>query len=43
MTNDGELSYRITHPKHEMDKTYRALVKGVVLRRNLQDSGAEWT
>lgn len=43
MTNDGDLSYRITHPKHEMDKTYRALVKELFLRRNLQDSGAEWT
>ncbi|MBS5335823.1 MAG: pseudouridine synthase [Clostridiales bacterium] len=30
MTNDGDISYRITHPKHEMDKTYRALVKGVI-------------
>ena len=27
MTNDGELSYRITHPKHEMAQTYRALVQ----------------
>ena len=30
MTNDGELTYRVTHPKHELGKTYRALVKGVV-------------
>lgn len=30
MTNDGDLSYRITHPKYEMEKTYRALVKGVL-------------
>lgn len=30
MTNDGELTYRVTHPKHELEKTYRALVKGVV-------------
>ena len=35
MTNDGDLSYRITHPKHEMDKTYRALVKGVVSKEKL--------
>ena len=26
MTNDGELTYRVTHPKHELEKTYRALV-----------------
>lgn len=30
MTNDGSLTYRVTHPKHELGKTYRALVKGVV-------------
>lgn len=30
MTNDGELTYRVTHPRHELDKTYRALVKGVL-------------
>ncbi len=35
MTNDGDLSYRITHPKHEMGKTYRALVKGVISREKL--------
>ena len=30
MTNDGELSYRLTHPKHEVFKTYVAVVAGVV-------------
>ncbi len=30
LTNDGELTYRITHPKHNIDKTYTALVKGRV-------------
>lgn len=30
MTNDGELAYRLTHPKHEVYKTYRALVSGVL-------------
>ena len=30
MTNDGELAYRITHPKHEIYKTYRARVSGVL-------------
>ena len=30
MTNDGELAYRLTHPKHEIYKTYRALVSGVL-------------
>ncbi|RDY27992.1 rRNA pseudouridine synthase [Romboutsia weinsteinii] len=28
LTNDGDLTYKLTHPKHEVDKTYLALVKG---------------
>ncbi len=30
MTNDGDLAYRMTHPKHEVYKTYRARVAGVL-------------
>ena len=30
MTNDGDLTYRVTHPRHELGKTYRALVKGIL-------------
>ncbi|OIO81596.1 MAG: hypothetical protein AUJ89_00400 [Candidatus Omnitrophica bacterium CG1_02_43_210] len=30
MTNDGELAYRLTHPKFGVEKTYEALVKGSV-------------
>ena len=29
LTNDGELTYKITHPKHHIDKVYLATVKGV--------------
>jgi len=29
LTNDGELAYRLTHPKHGVAKTYHATVKGV--------------
>ncbi|RDY24288.1 rRNA pseudouridine synthase [Romboutsia maritimum] len=29
LTNDGDLTYKLTHPKHEVDKTYVARVKGV--------------
>ncbi len=29
LTNDGELTYALTHPKHQVGKTYVALVKGV--------------
>ena len=30
MTNDGEMAYKLTHPKHEVYKTYRARVAGVL-------------
>ncbi|MDO4868698.1 MAG: pseudouridine synthase [Bacillota bacterium] len=30
MTNDGELTYALTHPKHEVGKTYVATVAGVL-------------
>ena len=29
LTNDGGLTYALTHPKHHVDKTYRAWVDGV--------------
>ena len=32
LTNDGEITYRITHPKHEVFKTYRARVAGYLSR-----------
>ena len=35
MTNDGELTYALTHPKHEVDKTYVATVAGVVSDRRV--------
>ena len=30
LSNDGEFVYKITHPKHEIDKTYTVTVKGIV-------------
>ena len=35
MTNDGDLAYRLTHPKHHVYKTYRALVQGVLSRERI--------
>jgi len=32
MTNDGELTNKLTHPRHEVGKTYRATVAGVLSR-----------
>ncbi|MFZ5353521.1 MAG: pseudouridine synthase [Bacillota bacterium] len=36
LTNDGELTYRITHPKHNIDKTYTALVRGTVTQKDIE-------
>ena len=30
LTNDGDFVYRVTHPKHEIEKTYTVTVKGIV-------------
>lgn len=29
LTNDGDFTYKVTHPKHEINKTYVATVKGI--------------
>ena len=35
MTNDGDLAYRLTHPKHEITKKYRARVSGVLSQERI--------
>jgi len=35
MTNDGEFAYRLSHPKHEILKTYRATVRGVLSKEKI--------
>lgn len=35
LTNDGDFSQKLTHPKHEVDKVYVAKVKGVAEKRQL--------
>ena len=35
LTNDGDLTYRLTHPRHQVTKTYRALVSGVLSKEKL--------
>lgn len=37
LTNDGDLTYLITHPKHEVEKTYRATVRGVPSDEQLEN------
>lgn len=36
LTNDGELAYRLTHPKYRVKKVYHVLVKGVPKEKSLQ-------
>jgi pseudouridine synthase len=40
LTNDGELTYLLTHPKHEFSKTYEGLVKGTPSDQALKDFAA---
>lgn len=35
VTNDGDFTYRFTHPKHEIKKVYEALVKGIPKREDI--------
>ena len=37
LTNDGELTYRLTHPKFEIPKTYIAKIKGTPSKRKLDN------
>lgn len=36
LTNDGEVTYQLTHPKHEVNKTYIALVEGHVTESEIK-------
>jgi len=36
LSNDGDFVYRITHPKHEIEKTYIAKVDGIVEENQLE-------
>jgi len=35
LTNDGDLAYKMTHPKFEINKTYHVLVKGVMNEKSI--------
>ena len=35
LTNDGDLAYRLAHPSYQVDKIYRAWVKGVVTQETI--------
>lgn len=36
LTNDGDFVYRVTHPKHEIDKTYTVTIKGIVKNEEVE-------
>ena len=36
LTNDGELTYQLTHPRHQMPKTYRVRIQGMPTEATLK-------
>ena len=36
LTNDGDFVYKVTHPKHEIEKTYNATVVGIVTKDDVK-------
>jgi len=37
LTNDGDFVYQVTHPKHEIEKTYTVTIKGIVKNEAVQN------
>lgn len=35
LTNDGEMSYKLMHPQHEIKKTYIATIKGIITNKDI--------
>ena len=36
LTNDGDFVYKVTHPKHEIEKTYTVTVKGIIQKSDVE-------
>lgn len=36
LTNDGDFVYKVTHPKHEINKTYTVTLKGIITKDEVQ-------
>ncbi len=36
LTNDGDFVYKVTHPKHEIEKTYTVTIKGIVKKEDVE-------
>ena len=37
LTNDGEFVYKVTHPKHEIEKTYTVTIKGIITKEEVKN------
>lgn len=37
LTNDGDFVYKVTHPKHEITKTYTVTLKGIIDNQAVED------
>ena len=37
LTNDGDFVYKVTHPKHEIDKTYIVTIKGIIKQSEVKE------
>lgn len=37
LTNDGEFVYKVTHPKHEIEKTYTVTIKGIIKKEKVKN------
>ena len=36
LTNDGDFVYKVTHPKHEIEKTYNATIRGNITKEEIE-------
>ena len=39
LTNDGDFVYKVTHPKHEIEKTYTVTIAGIISNENVEKLG----
>ena len=37
LTNDGDFIYRVTHPKHEIEKTYNVTLRGIIENTQVEE------
>ncbi len=37
LSNDGDFIYKITHPKHEISKTYNVTLKGIITPKEIEE------